>query len=230
MSDPQSSEPTLIPGLAGLSDEASRPPEDAGPDGDSTQAATSDDMLLTGDSSPRRSPMAGMLLIVLVLVVAGGALFAMRQIGTKGLLKLTTIEVEIPDTTDQSARFAEIMHDIQSTGREIQVPISNVKKNPFFIETDEVPVVAQNDDEEAARRAEEEARLKRIRQVQQALGALELQSIAGGKRPLAIINGTLHQVGDRVAELFRLRAIDDRSVTLSTDEGETYTLTLAEEL
>lgn len=230
MSDPQSSESPLIPGLAALSDEGAPPPESTAAEGESTSATSGDDMLLTGDLSPRRSPMAGMLLIVLVLVVAGGALFAMRQIGTKGLMKLTTVEVEIPDTTDQSERFAEIMQDIQSTGREVQVPISNVKKNPFFIETEEVPVVAHHDDGDAARRAEEEARLARLRQVQQALGSLELQSIAGGNRPLAIINGTLHQVGDRVAEFFMLRSIDDRSITLSTDEGETFTLSLAEEL
>ena len=62
--------------------------------------------------------------------------------------------------------------------------------------------------------------------IQQTIDGLKIQSIMGGRVPLAKISNETYTVGDIVAELFKIVAIEGRTVTLVTADGEEFQLTL----
>jgi hypothetical protein len=191
--------------------------------------------LLASSVSKKRSPLAGMLVIVLVVVVAAAGLYFMRRIGVSGTFAFSDVDIKVPDSLGNSEEYDLVMRDIREETTEKQVPLENVKKNPFYIARsatpDEDPIPDPLDhsqaDEEARQRAEaERAELARVAAVEKELGALKLRSIMGGARPMAMIGDDLLQIGARVGEYFRISNISDRGIELQTDRGETYELQL----
>ncbi|MCK4874009.1 MAG: hypothetical protein KAS72_14905 [Phycisphaerales bacterium] len=191
------------------------------------EPAGGDDLLLAGDASAKRSPVAGALLIVIVMLVAVGALFAMRHIGTHGKLSFVEIDVHIPTQVASAERFDDVMSDIRSASVEVQVPIEQVKKNPFFIEEVDSSGVAPIDDDGPTE--EEIEAQRRTNAILTAFDSLNLQSVSGGAHPLAIINNELRQIGDTIGGFFIIRAINDRAVDLTTDDGQAFQLSLGDE-
>ncbi len=200
--------------------------------GDPSMSAES---LLASSLSKKRSPLAGMLVILLVIVVAAAGLYFMRRIGVSGTFAFSDIDIEVPESIGNSAEYDLVMRDIREETTDKQVPLENVKKNPFYIargatpeeETNPDPRDHSQADEETRLRAEaERAELARVAAVKKELGTLKLRSIMGGSRPMAMIGDDLLQIGSRVGEHFRISNISDRGIELQTDRGETYELQL----
>jgi hypothetical protein len=100
---------------------------------------------------------------------------------------------------------------------EHQVPVHYVKKNPFQMRMNEGEAQARKD--ETDRQQRREALQRRVEQ-------LQLQSVMGGQRPVAMIGGDMRQAGDTVGP-FTIESISDLQVTLSA-EGHTFTLSMSD--
>lgn len=209
--------------------EESQVPMGMAPEG----AGGGDGAVLAGLEAPgevrRRRVSGSTVLVAVVLVVAGGVLFGMRQIGLgpKSAAAAGKTKLEVPEPSAVSkVDHRAVLADLTASRTEHQVPKEQVKKNPFVLAvvtgTTEVPVGDYADREAAeARRAAEEAKAKakaaREQVIVQALGQLQLHGVMGGSSPVARINQKLYRVGDVVAEHFVLRAIHGRSVELEAD-------------
>ncbi|MFG0253221.1 MAG: hypothetical protein ACF8NJ_10145 [Phycisphaerales bacterium JB038] len=232
MSDTQTNDEAVMP-LSALTGQA----EGGGEGGDVGSDAES---LLASSVSKKRSPLAGMLVILMVIVVASAGLYFMRRIGMGGAFTFNDVDIEVPVALGNSEQYEVVMHDIREEATEKQVPLENVKKNPFYIARSASPgqEVASDpsDAGEAERAARERAEAERaeaerlekarLAGIEKELETLKLRSIMGGSRPMAMIGDDLLQVGARVGEYFRISKISDRGVELQTDRGETYQLQL----
>jgi hypothetical protein len=195
-----------------------------------------------GVAPARRSISVHTVLCLASVLVAGGSLYAMRQVGLGAgtALAVTTEKVELPKQRVDAATQRAVLADLNTSRATLQVPEDMVKLNPFRLSL-AVPPRAQAvsvavsgssaPTEEELRRAAE-ARRREIeaqrQKVQTAFGALRFNSAIGtGDGALARINDRLYRVGDRVGEFFVIRAIGTHQVELEW-EGQTFTLTLPE--
>lgn len=172
---------------------------------------------------------------VLVVVASAAALYGMRRYGMGAGMTFAGVPIDYPldkpahSTADQQ----RILSTLERRGMVDQVPPEELHKNPFALETGDAappPTEVPDDGSAAARRASEaaeQARAARTAQVEQAFGALRLNSIMMGATPLARIGEELVREGDTVAGLFTVAKILERSVELRAD-GVTYTLVLGE--
>lgn len=112
-----------------------------------------------------------------------------------------------------------------------QVPLEDLKTNPFRFGEGSADAASVTEEEAAAaaaaaKKAEEEARKKRQEEARKDLAQLNLQTIlAGPSGSQAMINGNILRVGDEVQK-FKIEKIAPRGVTLKRD-GETYTLEMS---
>ncbi len=182
--------------------------------------------LPTGQSS-RARVSTGTLILLLVVVVAGGVLYIMRQFGLGTRLELVDVKIDYPidgprTDTEQHERVLAALRDSSVA---VQVPLEEVKKNPFQLgmkkdEASPEPASTSPYDREAAERA------RRQQLIRNTFESLELNSVVGGSMPIARISGENVRVGDRVKDLFVVSSIRGRSVELVAD-GEVYTLTMS---
>ncbi len=190
-------------------------------------------------ATKRRIP-SGVVLLVVVLVVAGGALYAMRLGGSVSKSDTTASAAEIAiaqalatlganatapaadgqtagkplETTDEViARFAN-----DPTGK--QVSLDQLSKNPFA-RAGGAQVTEVGLDEAGPNATPAQQNLRKIRDE---LSRLQLQTVMNGRVPLAVINGKIVRVGDKFGS-FRITAIERMSVVLSA-AGKTYHLTM----
>jgi len=201
---------------------------------------------LFGSSGSRKRVRDGSILILAVLIVATGILGGMRWFshqnsGTVRDIKLET-KVEafltvygeslLTGNENQGTPQAETMVNSLTNDRTTaQVPLSQVKKNPFLMpwsKREPKPVAPDKEDEAArAERERREARMRLKDELDRIIDDLTLRSIMG--RPgsyIAQLNNDIVKVGDTVAHgRFNVKAIDAKSVTLTVDEWE-YTLSL----
>ena len=174
-------------------------------------------------------------MLIVFVAIACAALWGMRQLGMSGSLKFDDgpeIDYPIDELISQStnASHDKILDQLESSDAFARVPLESVWTNPFEWK-DLGPRAAAVDDpvdedpEEAARREREQ----REREIQSKLSRLELNSVMGGRNPIARISGELFRIGDEVAEFFVVRSISalHRSVVLEAD-GESYKLALGE--
>jgi len=186
--------------------------------------------LPTGQSEQRRSN-TGALLLVLVVVIAAATLYAMRRFGLGGELNLLELKIDYP--VEQRENFAvenesqeRILEQLQQGVETVQIPLKEVKKNPFEF-TFLTPQPAAEPEPVQRVSDEERRRRERERRIEQTLEQLELDSIVGGPVPMARISGELVRQGDTVAELFTVRRIMGRSVELEVD-GEIHVLAMGQ--
>lgn len=172
-----------------------------------------------------------------MIVLAAGGIGGMRLLGLGVRSAAADIEVAIERTvqpTIATAKFEALMADLEQGDRPVQIPTTKLsRRSPFELSVAEADVVAtgptESDAEREARLAlEEQARVEAARKARIAseLGRLKLFAIVGGRNPAARINMTVVREGDLVAELFRVTAINARSVEIECD-GERYELELA---
>ncbi|MCW5765647.1 MAG: hypothetical protein KIT68_06700 [Phycisphaeraceae bacterium] len=193
---------------------------------------------LSAEITRRPRVSAQSVLLAVVVVVAGGVLFAMRQIGlgpASAIAQTKDAEIPMPSSGDHRG----VLADLNTSRVDLQVPEANVKKNPFrLVGAAMEPEVAAPGatTDEASRRAGEAARAdaeKRRKQaearaglVKSKLNGMTLNGVMGGSNPVARVNGRVYRTGDVVDELFTVREIRQRAVDLECD-GITYTIEMA---
>lgn len=211
-SDPLA-EPSASEGQAPLTN-----PFAAGPGGFLTQA----------DMESQGGKYNGAAVLVIVIGLAAGVLLGMRYLGMGPKVSLANIDIDYAfdtDTPAPSRDHTRILSDLQAGGKFRRVPLDMVQTNPFawrsLAHQDTAPT---GPDPADLNRKQAEARKKAI---SDAAKLLVLNSVMGGRIPVARVSGELVKVGDRVGEYFTVQAIGGRSVDLET-EGQVFTLTLGE--
>ena len=183
-------------------------------------------------AAPRARIPQQTIVLMVVLSVSAGAIFGMRQLGMKAGIAMGSEVVEYtPPQADHAKSYARIISDLARIQNPLDVALGEFGKSPFMLQQAAIvtPVdpVAGGEDT-AAQRAEAE-RLARIeerrKQLTEQLAALRVQSIMGGKTPLARISGEFYRIGDTIEGMFVVESIEDRTIGLKAD-GQRFTLTL----
>ncbi len=173
----------------------------------------------------------GMIVLLIVVAVAAALLMGMRKLGLAGRLELVDIKIDYPFEAEKGTvvgpNHQSVINDLRRSADVVQVPPEQVQMNPFEWKTaDEKPAARDDLAVAEAERLRRQAEARR-REVDSAFSRLRLNSVMGGRIPVAQISGVLVREGDTVDELFRVKAIEGRSVTLTVD-GREYTLTLGD--
>ena len=230
-------------GLSPLSEPANLPvPASAdGPGGGAPglegDAAVDAETLLGGDGSAKRRFPLETVIIVGVLVIAGGVLYGMRQmgVGPKNSIAAGTLDLKLPERPKTSADPNVLLADLTAARTSRQVPTERVKKNPFqLIGMTLLPTAPSGDENSslAQMRAErerlEKAKADRQKALAEEFKKFELVAVMGGSTPTARINGTLYRIGDKVGEFHTLKNVNSmqRSVELEAG-GQSVTLSMS---
>ncbi|MCC7146464.1 MAG: hypothetical protein IT443_08460 [Phycisphaeraceae bacterium] len=176
----------------------------------------------------------GTLLIVLIAAVGAGSLYAMRLSRTdfgagagskvearieQALAKLTRPEVLDPNDPLLKKNLNTLFQDtdaivemFSTNPADHQVPINMVKKNPFRPQSAKVATTG-NDDSALAERELEKRKAALVGEARK----LKLNSIVGGRVPMALINSDLCREGSTVG-IFKVRKIrtDELAVELES--------------
>lgn len=190
-------------------------------------AAGTGGFVTEADLQSRSSPLQGLGILLAVLVAAAGILLGMRQMGMGPKLALANIEIDYPLEVQSPAlsnSHEKILKDLNSGGDVQRVPLEMVQTNPFAwrdLIPDETPQITEVDPAELTRREEEERR----KNIEARAEALVLNSVLGGRVPVARIGGQMVRVGDTIDEIFTVQAISGRSVEIASGE-QTFTLTI----
>ena len=207
-------------GTGGASQETAGPPAGIAPAGG----------FFTQEIAEPKRRFTGSMVLAVVILAAGGVLVAMRQFGLGPGAELATVKIDYPlDEQNQlKTDHVKVLTDLQATDEVKQVPLEEIQMNPFewrALKPKESVKAgrAEVDPEELSRKQLEAQRQKII----DAASRLELNSVIGGRVPLARISGDMVKVGDVVGEIFTVTSITGRSVDLRAGE-QTFTLTLGE--
>ena len=183
---------------------------------------------IDGSNESKRITQQSFLIGLIVTVVAFGVLAGLRftqksadasslspeaekfytEVGARieNLDKLDPNDPLHPDQMkDLFKTTADIVAAIENDPTQKQVPIDQVQMNPF------TPVYVKpvaKVDTGAGAEAERKAKLTRL---YSELASVNVQSLVGGDRPRAFINGDLLKVGDTIGS-FRIVSIDNRKV------------------
>ena len=191
-----------------------------------------DDDLASSASSSKMNLLAkngGMILLLVVVAVAGALLLGMRKLGLAGRLELVDIKIDYPFDMHKDAVVGPdhkaMIDDLKSSADIVQVPPEFVQMNPFEWKTES----KDQSDEIALREAErlKKAAVAHKKEIDTAFSRLTLNSVMGGRIPVAQISGQLAKVGDDVGDFFTVLSIQGRTVTLVAGEQK-YILTLGE--
>lgn len=180
---------------------------------------------LDGDASLLKGRFSGVLVLLFVLCIAGGTLFGMRSLGRAGRIALLDIKIDYPlDSASVAANLKDqqlVLQDLRSSGHLKQVPLEEVQMNPF--EWRSLGPTKSASSSKSALSPEEIARRERearVQEINRAFSALRLNSIIGGRIPVARISGELVRAGGQVGEYFVVKSISGRGVTLIADDLE----------
>jgi hypothetical protein len=189
---------------------------------------------LSGSAAPDaqgRRLSAQTVFIVVLLVATGGVLFGMRQLGFGPTISFADTKIDYTPPA-RTIDHKKLIEQLTASQVESQVPPEQVQKNPFSMAESlptNVVLAPTGDPEEDARRAASEANRRAIAQrlgeIEAALASIEINSILGGSNPIARVNGETVRVGDTIAEIFTVQAIQTRSIDLVVD-GKTFTISL----
>jgi len=179
---------------------------------------------------PKSKVSAQTIVILAVLVIGSGLLFTMRKLGMGPGSSIAGVKIEYePGKSGGADRVDSLLSSLERLDDPVQVPEYLVTRNPFVLDVDAPPedtptttTPAQTGPDQAALDAQ-----KRRMELQNRFEQLEIQSIMGGRVPLAKINGETVTVGDTVADFFKVKEISGRLVTLTAD-GQSYRLFMGE--
>ncbi len=172
--------------------------------------------------------LGGFAVLLIIIAVSSGLLMGMRQLGMAGGVELVDIKIDYPiDEKDRASGpdHNTILEDLRTSGQVVQVPSELVQMNPFEWKDN----TAKNDVVDDTSRLEAErlrkAQQARDSQLKAALAAMKLNSVMGGRVPMAQISGQLVRVGDIVGPGFTVKRIEGRTVALEVD-GREFVLAL----
>lgn len=179
------------------------------------------------------------IILLVLLVLSAGAVYGMRRVGIVSGISGQALAVEYQPSAINAEfenRFDRAMEDLARSGRPIQVPLEDLPESPFEIsrrlsiggasitEVDPAKLSEQQRLRAQQRLAEEERRrADALRErVDEESARLKVQSLIGGRVPVAMINGQLCRVGDQVGNgIFTVREITSSGVTVTAD-GRTF--------
>lgn len=183
----------------------------------------------------------GTMMIIGLLVLAGGALYVTRvtqnnaAIASSGeaeakveqaLARIGNPQAISPQDSLNKANISALFRDTDSIVAMFsadpsarQVPLEYVQKNPFTLYLSR----AADTTVSASSGASDELRLRKLREE---IKTLKLQTIMGGPRPVAVINGELYQPGQQVGS-FTLKSVSGMKIELESG-GEVFALTMEE--
>ncbi len=190
---------------------------------------------LAGASDSRRF-RSGSIVLVIVIVIAGGGLWFMRSLsnvsGAAGAISEIEKSIEgflssrDPKGNIKAAKSrgeADVLRVINESYSDKFVPLNSVQRNPFILpgENESKIVTPITGDEPAEVLAR--ARVQRHREIESASSRLSVKSIIMSNSPLANVSGMIVRVGDEIAPegsevTFRVMAITADTVTLVTDD------------
>ncbi|MFG0328725.1 MAG: hypothetical protein ACF8PN_02395 [Phycisphaerales bacterium] len=197
-----------------------------------------DEFDLLGSGKKQKKLRDSTLALGAIILVAGGVLYGMRIVAQKSASASTgdeSVEVKIKeavnrmiqsDQTDMRSESERVLAGLSLDRSEVQVPLDEVKKNPFFLigqaATDPTPRnVEPANDSEYLRRQQERRREELARRVSR----FEISSVMGrGDSCVAIVNNQVVQVGDYLDD-FQVIRIEPLRVTLDA-EGLEFEITL----
>jgi len=172
------------------------------------------------------------IVMLVVLSVSAGAIYGMRTLGMKAgiAMGIDPIEYSAP-TQDRRQGYDRIMNDLARIQNPLDVTLGEFGKSPFMMQTTSVQVLvdpvagpALTPEEIAAKEVRRKAEERQI-ELETKLTQVQLQSVMGGRRPLARVNGETYRVGDSINDVFIIKRIEHRSIILTAD-GTEFTLTL----
>ncbi len=132
--------------------------------------------------------------------------------GTGSVKEMKTLLADSAQITDKFATYSE----------DRQVPLEELKTNPFYTETgettQEAPAVdmTRMQQEERARREAEKKRLETER-LTLAASKLQVQTIFFGRNPTALVDGKICQVGQQLGD-FTVTAIRPDAIEIKSGE------------
>jgi hypothetical protein len=185
------------------------------------------------DAGPRKSRIShNTILLMGVIAVAAVVLLGMRKVGLgpASAQAMADFDAKLLEAQNQPRRdHRPVLADLNASRTTLQVPDTDVRANPFLITVAEVtpdPALAERRAADALRAEAERLKQlqgKREQELRSAIANLRLNSVLGGGRGRARINGQLVGVGDRVGDFFILKTIHGRSVELEA-EGRLFHL------
>ncbi|GJM17929.1 MAG: hypothetical protein DHS20C14_01420 [Phycisphaeraceae bacterium] len=186
------------------------------------------------------------IIAMVLLVLSGGAIYGMRKVGTVSGISGKTLSVEYQPSAinaDFERRFDRAMDELARSGRPLQVAAEELPEQPFEIDqrlqlASAAVEVNEADLNEAQRQrreqqlAEDERRRSAdmARRITSEVRKLHVQSMIGGRVPVATISGQLCRIGDAVGAdgLFNVQDIS-RDGVIVTAHGRRFLLTMAGE-
>ena len=173
----------------------------------------SDDGDLTFGAGGSAAASKGWMVIVAVIVLAGGGLFAMHSLAnvTAGTSGDATVDgriekflVQLSGNSKQGGNSAaDLVNGIQKVTTvlandysDLQVPLEKVQFNPFAINRGSGPAAPIVDESGDAENKLRRQRDQRRAEIENACARLGLKSIMWGKIPLANINGRIVRLGE----------------------------------
>jgi hypothetical protein len=193
-----------------------------------------------GSGGGRKALSQGTMVLIALLAVAALVVFTLRttqrnvggdtkEVDAKieqALAKIANPKSLASDDPLAPGNTAKLFRDTDSIVAELandpaskEVPIDYVKKNPFVM-----PTFASADQGTPGADAPRVDDSAVTRKLQAELKNLKLQSVMGGNRPVAIIDGELVQPGGTVGS-FKLKAIKGLTVELEAS-GQVFALTM----
>ncbi|QQS08177.1 MAG: hypothetical protein IPK69_09235 [Phycisphaerales bacterium] len=180
----------------------------------------------------KKKRMRGPSQLVMLLIVGGvsaAALMAMRQLGLRSGMNVAganeALGLKMVSVDSEKAKtYQRIMEDLYRVQKPLDVALGEFVKSPFVL-TPAVGAIATEDPTKTdftTILAEREKAAKMAR-VQAELAKLVVQSVLGGRSPVARINGETVRVGDTVGEIFTVVSIEGLTVKVET-EGKEYEL------
>lgn len=190
--------------------------------------------------APRKSISKGTIVFVVVAALAGGSLWWMKQRtggpapaeaadpgvdaarasiqqflagGNGSVAEMKSLLADSEKITEKFASYSETS----------QVPLEDLKTNPFFDAASEDAAAAKAPRIDRNRQLQESQRLE-LERLTSAAGKFQVQTIFYGRNPTAMIDGTIVQVGQQIGE-FTVKAITSESVQLAA-KGHEFELRL----
>lgn len=187
---------------------------------------------LPGDSplplaAPKKHRQTQPIVLAVLLLASVGSIVAMRKLAGKAIVEgNNTQAVDYTHTIDpaRSAEYDRIMTDLARLEKPMQLDVDLAAAAAFGEKKQSAVVATGEVESEGSKASRESARLKN--ELTTKASALVVQSVMGGKHPVARISGETYGVGDSVNETFTVRSIEGRNVTL---EAKGYLFTLGME-
>jgi len=222
--------------------------EEEAPDGQPFDSELSDEYGFSGEGRSRRRVGEATFVIVGSLLVAAATLYGMRWLGTKASPAQTNVALEakvnaflesvlgskkiVDDAKKTELDPDQIMKRLADDRTEKQVPLGDVKKNPFLRSENSLGTADSGDEDPAGDPIEAQRRrmAERYAALEEIAQGMYISAIGGrsGNRT-AIIEGEVVQIGDEIGidedTLFKVVRINSFDVILET-EGFQFIVTM----